>query len=161
MNPHAYNITVRQVEIDGALLFEARVRELPDVVDYGDNWEEAYGLAVDTIETTAQVMAEQGRRLPEPASVEEDYSGRVTLRVPKSLHRRLADQAEHEGVSLNHYMVTLLAHGCGTDFGVRQNEETEWSSGDVADVDPQARAKPHLELISSNDFPEDGWGHTG
>jgi len=64
MNAHSYNITIRQVEVDGATRFEARIRQLPDAVDYGDTWEEAYGLAVDTIETTAQAFAEQGRQMP-------------------------------------------------------------------------------------------------
>lgn len=126
MNANSYNITIRQVEVDGEELFEARVRELPDVVDFGETWEEAYGLALDTIETTATIMAEQGRRMPAPATVEEDYSGRVTLRLPKSLHRCLAEQAELEGVSLNHFMVTALAHHCGTGFDTGRKDEGNW-----------------------------------
>jgi HicB family len=33
---------------------------------------------------------------------------RLTLRLPESLHRTLADQAQREGVSLNHYIVFSL-----------------------------------------------------
>lgn len=33
---------------------------------------------------------------------------RTTVRLPESLHRRLAEQAEREGVSLNHYIVYSL-----------------------------------------------------
>jgi len=36
------------------------------------------------------------------------YSGRVTLRLPPELHAKLAVQAEMEGASLNHWMVTAL-----------------------------------------------------
>ena len=39
--------------------------------------------------------------MPLPAPGVEDYSGRVTLRVPRTLHRSLALIAENEGVSLN------------------------------------------------------------
>jgi len=116
MNAQSYNITIRQIEVDGQELFEARVRELPDVLDFGDTWEEAYELAVDTIETTAEIMSARGRRMPEPAAVEDDYSGRVTLRVPKALHRRLAEQAQHESISLNQYLVSLLAFHAGTSY---------------------------------------------
>jgi antitoxin HicB len=35
------------------------------------------------------------------------------MRVPKSLHRRLAERAKTEGVSLNTLAVTLLAEGLG------------------------------------------------
>ena len=33
---------------------------------------------------------------------------RMTVRIPESLHRRLAEQAEREGVYLNHYLVYSL-----------------------------------------------------
>lgn len=33
---------------------------------------------------------------------------RLTVRLPESLHHRLAQQAEREGVSLNHYIVYSL-----------------------------------------------------
>lgn len=34
---------------------------------------------------------------------------RLSLRLPESLHQQLAEQARHEGVSLNQYLVYLLA----------------------------------------------------
>ena len=59
-------------------------------------------------------MKEAGRPIP-PPSVEpaEGCSGKWPLRAPKSLHRRLAERAKHEGVSLNTLAVTLLAQGSG------------------------------------------------
>ena len=70
INAHAYNITVRQIGADTQVLFEARVRELPDVVDFGETWEEAYGLAVDSIETIAEVMDEHSGSMPQPTDVQ-------------------------------------------------------------------------------------------
>lgn len=55
-----YTITVQPVEIEGERCFEARVKELPDLVEYADTEEEAYALAVDAIETTAAIMEERG-----------------------------------------------------------------------------------------------------
>ena len=54
MNPRDYNISIRRVLVDEDQLFEARIRELPDVTEYADTMEEAYELALDTIETTAR-----------------------------------------------------------------------------------------------------------
>lgn len=51
---------------------------------------------------------EQGEAIPPPAYPEE-YSGKVVLRIPRSLHRSLAESAEGDGVSLNQYVATLLA----------------------------------------------------
>lgn len=115
-DPHLYTITItitiRLAEFDGETLYEAKVKELPDIAEYSQSHEEAYALALDAIATTAEVFAEQGQEMPRPFMPEEDYSGRVTLRLPKSLHRRLAEIADEESVSLNQYMVSILAqHG--------------------------------------------------
>jgi predicted RNase H-like HicB family nuclease len=53
--PHEYAITVRKVLIDGEILFEAQVRELPYVAEYADTFEEAYQLAIDTIQTSMEM----------------------------------------------------------------------------------------------------------
>ena len=39
----------------------------------------------------------------------EGYSGRMLLRMPKSLHKRLAEEARGEGVSLNQYALYKLS----------------------------------------------------
>ena len=39
----------------------------------------------------------------------EEYSGKLVLRIPRSLHKELKDAAEVEGVSLNQYMLYKLA----------------------------------------------------
>ncbi|QSA97581.1 toxin-antitoxin system HicB family antitoxin [Methylococcus sp. EFPC2] len=112
-DPHRYAITIRQAEFDGQVLYEAKVRELPDIAEYAETHEEAYDLAVDAITTTAEALAAQGREMPVPYQPEEDYSGRITLRLPKSLHRRLAEKATEEAVSLNQYMLSVLAQNSG------------------------------------------------
>lgn len=53
---------------------------------------------------------EQGFDIPEPTYPEE-HSGKFNLRLPKSLHRRLVQAANADGVSLNQYVVMLLAQG--------------------------------------------------
>ncbi|MBQ1826683.1 MAG: toxin-antitoxin system HicB family antitoxin, partial [Erysipelotrichaceae bacterium] len=35
--------------------------------------------------------------------------GQFKLRIPKTLHKRLADQAKLEGISMNQYCVYLLS----------------------------------------------------
>jgi antitoxin HicB len=53
---------------------------------------------------------EQGIDIPLP-SYPEEVGGKILLRLPKSLHRRLIKQAGREGVSLNQYAVSILARG--------------------------------------------------
>ena len=53
---------------------------------------------------------EDGIAIPEPTR-DEDYSGQFKLRLPKSLHRLLAERSSEEGVSMNQYCVYLLSRG--------------------------------------------------
>jgi hypothetical protein len=71
-------------------------------------------------------VQEAGRSVPPPsAEAAGGYSGKWQLRTPKSLHRRLAEYAEREEVSLNTLTISLLmeglgrraGHGNGSDFG--------------------------------------------
>lgn len=39
----------------------------------------------------------------------EDYSGKLVLRIPRSLHKALKEAAMIEGVSLNQYMLYKLS----------------------------------------------------
>ena len=40
---------------------------------------------------------------------EQEYSGKISLRLPKSLHRVLVRGAKEEGVSLNQFILYKLA----------------------------------------------------
>ncbi len=45
----------------------------------------------------------------------ENYSGQFKLRIPRSLHRILAEHAKREGVSMNQYCVYLLSRNDAPD----------------------------------------------
>ncbi len=116
IDPDRYNISLRRVSVDGDALFEARVKEFPDATEYAETAQEAYELALDTVEASLEVLQENGKPIPKPSETIDEYSGRVTLRVPKSLHRTLALAAKDEEISLNQYMVSLLSFHAGTAF---------------------------------------------
>lgn len=40
---------------------------------------------------------------------QRDYSGKLMLRIPRNLHRELAQEAKENGVSLNQYAVYKLS----------------------------------------------------
>lgn len=61
---YSYNVVVRRIVHDGEAMFEARVKEFPDLTEYASTPEEAYGLAIDAIETVAAVCAEKGKAMP-------------------------------------------------------------------------------------------------
>lgn len=84
-------------DLPGCMTQVETIDELPEMV------EEARRLWIET-------EYEMGRDIPLP-SYPEEYSGKFVLRLPRSLHRSLAEAAEGDGVSLNQYVVTLLARG--------------------------------------------------
>jgi len=43
------------------------------------------------------------------AKTEKKYSGKIAVRLPKSLHKSLAQEAEEEGISLNQFILYKLA----------------------------------------------------
>ncbi len=55
-----------------------------------------------------EVAIEDCLEIPLP-NVMKKYSGKFLVRVPTSLHRKLAEAAKKEGVSLNQYVVSLLS----------------------------------------------------
>jgi predicted HicB family RNase H-like nuclease len=160
---HNYNISIRFGDYEGEACFEARVRELPDIAEYADTFEEVYALAVDSIEVTMEVLAEKGKTMPDPQIVMDDYSGRVTLRLPKSLHRALAQASEEEGVSLNQYMTNVLTYYSGFAAGVRpESESSAWMRFTQETSQIKTKASRHLKLVDSSQLDQKvEWQRTG
>jgi CII-binding regulator of phage lambda lysogenization HflD len=54
---------------------------------------------------------EEGLTIPEPDLEEDNYSGKFVVRIPKSLHRELSERAKQNDISLNQFIISLLASG--------------------------------------------------
>jgi predicted HicB family RNase H-like nuclease len=72
----------------------------------------------------------KGVKIPEPESEKEDYSGRFVLRLPKILHRQLAEAAKRNESSLNQYVVYLLTANLQLNLQERFMEtlRTDWET---------------------------------
>ena len=88
--------------------YAARYPELPGCITVGDTLESVVKNAGDAKTEWIAAALEAGITIPEPTSY-DDYSGQFKLRLPKSLHKLLADQSKEEGVSMNQYCVYLLS----------------------------------------------------
>lgn len=150
IDPQSYGIEVRRRRMDDEVVFEARVRELPDLTEYADTAEEAYALALDAIATTAAVLAERGRPMPMPLEPTEGWSGRVTLRVPRSLHRALADAAATEGCSLNQHIINVLNYFTGYAHAGHA-AAANWQA-QPAQAEPARSQDRHLQLVYSREY---------
>ena len=84
--------------------------ELSGCMTCADTIEQGFRMIEDAKREWFMVCLEDGITIPEPSRL-EDYSGQFKLRLPKSLHRLLAQRSDEEGVSLNQYCVYLLSKG--------------------------------------------------
>lgn len=100
-------------DVDDGGHWYARIPEFDGCMSDGDTPEEALENVKDAMFEWVYSMIEDGLEVPEPANPLAAYSGRFVLRLPRSLHRQLAERAEAEGVSLNTLCLTLLAGGLG------------------------------------------------
>lgn len=62
----------------------------------------------EVLELSIDVRRQNNENIPDPIS-DDDFSGKFTLRLPKSLHKLLSIQAEKEGISLNQYALYKLS----------------------------------------------------
>ncbi len=104
-----YNIVIKKISDESGTYFHAAVLELDGCQTTGDTYEEAYHDIFEAMEGYIETKLENGFEVPMPVGT-EDYSGKFVVRLPKSLHQRLAMEALQEGVSLNQYTLYKLSH---------------------------------------------------
>ena len=103
-----YPVLLTLVSDDGEDYWAAEFPDLPGCLADGPTPNEAVENAEAAKDIWIEAELEAGRAVPEPAG-DRDYSGRFVVRIPRSLHRRLALTAQREGVSLNQQVVSRLS----------------------------------------------------
>ena len=93
--------------------YAARVVELPGCISQGQTLQEVTANIEDAKVCWLEVALAEGITIPEPSLNTEEYSGKLVVRMPKSLHRLLVEQAKGENVSLNQYINFQLSKGVG------------------------------------------------
>ena len=82
--------------------------ELSVCITCGETIEEALEMAKDAKREWIRAAIEENYEIPLP-NQKNTYSGQFKLRLPKSLHKELAEHARSEGISMNQYCVYLLS----------------------------------------------------
>lgn len=100
-----YSITIQWSEKDQ--VFIASIPEIEGLNAFGDTPEEAVKELGKVKKLFLEVMRAEGDDTPEP-SLFTQHSGQLRIRIPKSLHTSLSNEALKDGVSLNTYIINLL-----------------------------------------------------
>lgn len=118
-DPDAYTITIRKEEVDGDIFYVGRVAEFPNISAFEDTFETARTLVIDAIQSLKKIADKTHSEFPAPYPAPTDeFSGRVTLRLPKSLHAKVSRIAAQEDVSVNQYLVTAISTYVGETDGI-------------------------------------------
>ena len=103
-----YHLLVVRDSEDRGKPWTASVEELPGCTTRGRTAGEALTGIEAVMANWISVAVAEGRDIPEPRPV-ESYSGRLLLRMPRTLHAELTRASEREGVSLNQFITDVLA----------------------------------------------------
>ena len=103
-----YNYIIQPINDESCNYYYARVLEFDGCQSTGETFNDAYENIKDAMRGWIETKLENGYEVPLPIGY-EDFSGKFVVRIPKSLHYRLAVEAEQEGVSLNQYALYKLS----------------------------------------------------
>ena len=107
-----YPFTIRHLSKDDGGGYLIEFPDLPGCMSDGETIEEAISNGNDAVACWIHAAKEAGRSIPTPGDLEKQ-SGKWVPRVPKSIHLRLVEKAEEEGVSLNTLVIALIAESLG------------------------------------------------
>ncbi len=101
-----YTLVIKEMNDESGKYFYGTYAELEGCQSTGDSVAELLENLEEARSGWLAVKLEFGDPIPEP---KEDFSGKILLRLPKSLHKQLAMKADIEGISLNQYMLYKLS----------------------------------------------------
>lgn len=99
-----YSIVIEPLSLEDGGGWLATVPELAGCMGDGASQIDALNDALDAIEEWKDAAKLLDKPIPKPTL------GQWSQRVPRSLHEKLKIIAANEGVSLNHYVTTVLSH---------------------------------------------------
>ncbi len=103
-----YTRLVQEINDESGHYFFGRILELDGCQSTGDTLDDLYESLNEAMEGYLEVKLENNLAIPVP-ELTNNYSGKFVVRLPKSLHQRLAIEADKEGVSLNQLALYKLA----------------------------------------------------
>jgi antitoxin HicB len=125
----------------------AQVEELAGCTSRAETAEQAASGIQQAMSDWITEALREGREVPEPKPVDE-HSGRLLLRMPRTLHAELTRLAEREGVSLNQFITDALASAVGWRLARSARRSATGSLNQVPGAEaltPEQEAEPESE----------------
>lgn len=103
--------------------FVASIQEFPGCIAEGDTADDAIKNLEEAAASWVEVALSNGYEIRDPVSF-YGYSGKIALRIPRGLHKQVAELAELEDTSVNQLLVAAIANYAGSKNVFRECTET-------------------------------------
>lgn len=94
--------------------YHAAVLEFPGCFAQGETVSQTYKELEGAAEAWIDARLSQGQEVPEPFD-NIGYSGNISLRLPRTIHKRAVIMAERDRVSLNSFLMAAVASRVGAE----------------------------------------------
>jgi len=98
--------------------------DLPSCSSDGETIEEAIKMGEDARICWIETEYEIGKEIPMSFSYMDNFKGRITVRVPKTMHKELIEEADEEGISLNQYLIYITSKGMKSGIDIKTKEKS-------------------------------------
>lgn len=103
---------MRRLVPDGEGGYSASIQEFPGCYAEGDTADEALQLLEDAAASWVAVQLANGNAIREPIDL-FGASGKIALRIPRGLHKQVAEMAELEACSVNQFLTAAISDYVG------------------------------------------------
>jgi predicted RNase H-like HicB family nuclease len=110
--------------------YSAEILEFPGCIAEGETPDEAITSLEQAAHSWIEAALSQGQEIPAPY-MNQGYSGKIALRLPRGLHRQAARLAARDGISLNQFLLSAIAEyvGARNCFSwLREKLQEQWSA---------------------------------
>lgn len=144
-----YSEIVRTIEEDGDKYLEVSIAELPGFFVYVNDYSEIKDEVDAAKREWFAAQIELGRKIPKPRK-RSSKSGRVTLRMPISLHEKLDYLAQEDHVSLNDFIIRTIDKGLQNSHTYEVNEHLKIIKNSTDNIKKDLQFNDFLSLKESH-----------
>jgi antitoxin HicB len=114
-----YAFDVKKMKVEQHVFYYIESKCIKGCVAQGDTLDEALTLFEELEKECYETAMKYNIPIEETVESVTSYSGKLLLRMPKTLHKRLAENALLEGVSINQLAIAALSEQIGYIDGVK------------------------------------------
>ncbi len=123
-----YEMNLFQVRTTEGYEWVAEFPDLKGCVGGGITKEEAMKEAEENKNIYLETLKDLGKKIPQPRTRKESKaSGKLSLRLSKSLHKDLAEISNEEGISMNQYVIEAISEKIGKNKSTTAFEDAIWN----------------------------------